>query len=162
MDNDMEVLQQELKSLRRSLLINRILNAVILVLLIALLAGGYMVVQKVLPSLADVKAIAESLEEMESGLAMLESVDIDGDYFAMNCSDMDIDGLTQDVDEINAQLSSVDWESIITQVEALDVDGFNEAMDSLEALDAKELEKAIENLNAVMATFQKIPFFKSN
>jgi hypothetical protein len=148
MDNDMEVLQQELKSLRRSLLINRILNAVILVLLIALLAGGYMVVQKVLPSLADVKAIAESLEEMESGLAMLESVDIDG--------------LTQDVDEINAQLSSVDWESIITQVEALDVDGFNEAMDSLEALDAKELEKAIENLNAVMATFQKIPFFKSN
>ena len=148
MDNDMEVLQQEIKSLRRSLLINRILNAVILVLLIALLAGGYMVVQKVLPSLADVKAIAESLEEMESGLAMLESVDIDG--------------LTQDVDEINAQLSSVDWESIITQVEALDVDGFNEAMDSLEALDAKELEKAIENLNAVMATFQKIPFFKSN
>ena len=148
MDNDMEVLQQELKSLRRSLLINRILNAVILVLLIAVLAGGYMVVQKVLPSLADVKAIAESLEEMESGLAMLESVDIDG--------------LTQDVDEINAQLSSVDWESIITQVEALDVDGFNEAMDSLEALDAKELEKAIENLNAVMATFQKIPFFKSN
>ncbi len=148
MDNDMEVLQQELKSLRRSLRINRILNAVILVLLIALLAGGYMVVQKVLPSLADVKAIAESLEEMESGLAMLESVDIDA--------------LTQDVDEINAQLSSVDWESIITQVEALDVDGFNEAMDSLEALDAKELEKAIENLNAVMATFQKIPFFKSN
>ncbi|MCR5426807.1 MAG: hypothetical protein K6E81_08255 [Lachnospiraceae bacterium] len=148
MDNDMEVLQQELKSLRRSLRINRILNAVILVLLIALLAGGYMVVQKVLPSLADVKAIAESLEEMESGLAMLESVDIDG--------------LTQDVDEINAQLSSVDWESIITQVEALDVDGFNEAMDSLEALDAKELEKAIENLNAVMATFQKLPFFKSN
>ncbi|MBR6326564.1 MAG: hypothetical protein IKR61_07130 [Lachnospiraceae bacterium] len=148
MDNDMEVLQQELKSLRRSLRINRILNAVILVLLIALLAGGYMVVQKVLPSLADVKAIAESLEEMESGLAMLESVDIDA--------------LTQDVDEINAQLSSVDWESIITQVEALDVDGFNEAMDSLEALDAKELEKAIENLNAVMATFQKLPFFKSN
>ena len=148
MDNDMEVLQQELKSLRRSLLINRILNAVILVLLIALLAGGYMVVQKVLPSLADVKAIAESLEEMESGLAMLESVDIDA--------------LTQDVDEINAQLSSVDWESIITQVEALDVDGFNEAMNSLEALDAEELEKAIENLNAVMATFQKLPFFKSN
>ena len=148
MDNDMEVLQQELKSLRRSLLINRILNAVILVLLVALLAGGYMVVQKVLPSLADVKAIAESLEEMESGLAMLESVDIDA--------------LTQDVDEINAQLSSVDWESIITQVEALDVDGFNEAMNSLEALDAEELEKAIENLNAVMATFQKLPFFKSN
>ena len=148
MDNDMEVLQQELKSLRRSLRINRILNAVILVLLIALLAGGYMVVQKVLPSLADVKAIAESLEEMESGLAMLESVDIDA--------------LTQDVDEINAQLSSVDWESIITQVEALDVDGFNEAMNSLEALDAEELEKAIENLNAVMATFQKLPFFKSN
>ena len=124
------------------------LLGVVIGLLIAVLAGGYMVVQKVLPSLADVKAIAESLEEMESGLAMLESVDIDG--------------LTQDVDEINAQLSSVDWESIITQVEALDVDGFNEAMDSLEALDAKELEKAIENLNAVMATFQKIPFFKSN
>ena len=133
-----EELQKELKALRRGLLINRILNGVLLGVMLILLICGIRVVKLVTPVIDDVKQISATMEKLES---------------------LDLATLMEDVNSIDAQLSSVDWTKVADKIDAIDMQAFNEGLNTIKDIDVEQFGKAIENLNSIMTALKSLPFF---
>ncbi|MCR4896747.1 MAG: hypothetical protein K5891_08245 [Lachnospiraceae bacterium] len=133
-----EELQKELKALRRSLLINRILNGVLLAFMLVLLISGIRVTKKVLPMMEEVGQISATMEEIGK---------------------LDLVALSDSVNSIDDQLSAVDWDMVMAQIEAIDVEAFNDGLNTIRGIDVDALGKAIDNLNSVMNALKSLPFF---
>ncbi len=130
----------ELKSLKRSLLVTKVLCGVLCLLMVAILAGGAYVVKILYP---EVQTVNSHLEALSALTKQVEGVD-----FAQ---------VSKDVNEINATLSDVDWEMVSEQLNSLDVESINT---TLQGLNVEELEEAIENLNSVIGVLRKLSIFK--
>jgi hypothetical protein len=134
------VTEKEWKSLKRSLLVTKILCCVLALLMVAVLAGGAYVVKLLYP---EVQAVNTHLDQLGSLQKQIEGVDFEQ--------------VAKDVNEINATLSDVDWEMVSDQLNSLDVESIN---GTLQGLNVEQLEEAIENLNSVIGGLKKLSIFK--
>ncbi len=141
--------QEMMEKLQKTLKVNRYINIFLVALMICLLLGGYLVVQKITPAI-------EMVPEIQASLETLEQID----YEALNqaIEDLDVKALNEkieqlDVAAINEALGKLDMEALNAKIDALDVESLNEA---LEGLDTEELTEALENLNNAVDKLERI------
>ena len=141
--------QEMMEKLQKSLKINHYINLFVAALLICVLVGGGLVVQKITPAIAMVQDVRTSLHALEQI-----------DYQALNTmlKELDVQALNEKIDQldvvaINEALSSLDIDTLNAQIDALDIESLN---DALEGLDTEEMTEAMENLNNAVDKLEDI------
>lgn len=118
-----------MKKLRRELLITRIFTMILTVIMLVVLAGGFLVC----------KTVQGYVQEAEP---MLEQL-----------SELDIISFNDTVTGLNETLNSVDWEQVSAQLGELDVEALNEA---IAGLDTEELSTTLKNVNEAAENLRKL------
>ena len=138
-----------MEKLQKSLKINRYINLLVAALLICVLVGGYLVVQKITPAIG-------MLQEIRSSLKTLEQID----YQALNrtLEELDMEALNEKIEQldvvaINEAIDGLDIDTLNAQIDALDIESLN---DALEGLDTEEMTEAMENLNNAVDKLEDI------
>ena len=116
-------------ALRRELRITRIFSAVTSILIVVMLAGGFVVCNEVKTYVDEVWPLVEQL------------------------STVDFAAISSTMENLEQTVGTVDWEYMSKQLGALNVDAINEA---IEGLDTEELTKALANINEAAETLQKL------
>ncbi len=168
----LEVSAKEIKKLQRTLWTTRLFSALLTLLMLGMLAGGYYIFRIVRiyavqaeSYVTDIMVYAESLEPIMTQLSEvdMELLNHTFEQITLAFEVVDFEQLAKqmselDVEEINAKLETLDVEGINAKLEALDVEGINaklEALDvealnaKLSALDIEAINDTIESINAV-------------
>lgn len=125
----MQTENSAIEALRKELRLTRIFSAVTSLLIIAMLAGGFMVCSEVKTYVDEVWPLVEQL------------------------STVDFAAISSTMETLEQTVGTVDWEYMSKQLGALNVDAINEA---IEGLDTEELTKALANINEAAETLQKL------
>ena len=128
----MEESQKMMEKLQKTLIINRFIQLILIVLLVCVLVGGYMVVRIITPAM-------ELIPEMRSSLQNLEQID----YQALNQTINELD-----VAALNEKIEQLDVENLNEALENLDTEELSEAMENLNNT-VDKLEKLEESLSAI-------------
>lgn len=120
---------QELRQLRRELRTTRIFCGISSLLTLLLLMGGIFAVTKAQAYVTEITPVVEEL------------------------SKLDAEEFNKTLANVNATLTSVDWEKLSVSLSALDVEALNAAIADL---DTAELTEALENLNAAADTMEEL------
>lgn len=129
--------QEMMEKLQKSLKMNRYISLIVAALLICLLVGGGIFLNRITPAIS-------AIQEMQVSLKVLEQVD----YEALNST---IEGL--DIETLNATIQSLDMETLNEKIDSLDVEALNDALNDL---DTRELSEALENLNNAVDKLEKV------
>ena len=126
-----------MEKLQKSLKVSRFLNLIMIALMICLLVGGYLVVQKITPAIG-------TLQEIQTSLKVLEQID----YQALNetLGELDVQALSEAIEQL-------DMDALNAKIDALDIESLNEA---LEGLDTEALSEALKNLNSTVDKLEKL------
>ena len=119
---------QEMEKLRRELRMTRVCCTVTSLLVVVLLAGGFLVFGKV-------QSYAEQIMPLVQQISALE-----------------FDTLNETLGSLNRTLEDMDWEAFSAQMAQLDMDALNEA---IAGLDTAELSQALEKLNDITESLEK-------
>lgn len=138
--------EKMVKKLQRQLLWTRVLSVISCLLMVAVLAGGFLFYQKTQEYEWQLKKydedIREHSEEIETALNQVALLDMD----VLNDTLKETLKAIQAVDweMLNDNIDSVDWAKLSEQLSGLDVKAIN---DAVEGLDTEEITQALENLN---------------
>lgn len=170
--------EQIINSLRKELLMTRIICLISCIMMVVTLVGGFLFYQKTQEYEKQLKSyvkdVQEHSEEIEAALAQIAMLDMDVlndtlretlkaiqavDWKMLNDSIASVDwkmlseGITSvDWKMLNDNIESVDWENLSKQLNALDVQAIN---DAVEGLDTEEVTLALENLNSGIEKLKK-------
>lgn len=125
----MQTEDSAIKALRKELRMTRIFSAITSLLIIAMLAGGFVVCSEVKSYVDEVWPLIDQL------------------------STIDFASISNTMENLEQTVGTVDWEYMSEQLGALNVDAINEA---IEGLDTQELSKALANINEAAETLQKL------
>lgn len=147
--------------LRRELLWTRIFTVISSILMLCILVGGYLVVNRVIGYEKEIRTYAQelqsNLEELTPVVEQLAQLDVD----ALNETLNQLNIVVAEVDwaMLSDSIASVDWEKLSQQISALDVDAIN---DAIEGLDTKEFSEALGTLNDTVEKLRAIGESLSN
>ena len=115
--------------LRKELRMTRIFSAVSSLLMICILAGGFLVCSQAKSYVDQMWPLVEEL------------------------SAVDFEAINDTVGVLNQAVGTVDWEELAGELEKLDVEAINAA---IAELDTEELSKALININEAAETLKKL------
>lgn len=144
MNTDMENM---IKKLSRELLITRIFTGILSVLMILILVGGGLAYR------GFTQYTEEISREMEGAMAMLEEYAGEVRPVIAKLEEVDMQAVNDTLVTLNQTMVSVDWEEVTAQLSALDIESLNEA---IEGLDTQELSVTLRNMNDVVEKLQNI------
>lgn len=144
MNTDMENM---IKKLSRELLITRVFTGILSVLMILILVGGALAYRGFTRYTEEINA------EMEGAMAMLEEYAGEVRPVITKLEEVDMQAVNDTLVTLNQTMASVDWEDVTAQLSALDIESLNEA---IEGLDTQELSVTLRNMNDVVEKLQNI------